>query len=98
VERGELGLRRVWIAARLAGSKRPPFAGGPFVCVADYAFVHFPWAQQWAHFAPVQFCFVQWVQSFCLPPLPAKAAGPARTMAVMAKRNTFLIFYLLSLR
>jgi hypothetical protein len=51
--------------------------------------------QHWAHFAPVQFCLVQWVQAFCffaLPP-PAYAAGPASIRAVMANRNVFLILF-----
>jgi hypothetical protein len=65
----------------------------------DHPFTHFPCAQQFAHFAPVQFCFVQCVQScfFALPPpLLAYANGPASKTAVIANKNAFLI--LLSLK
>jgi len=58
--------------------------------------VHCPFLQHWAHFAPVQFCLVQWVQvcffAFALPP-PAYTAGPASMRAVMANNIAFLILF-----
>jgi hypothetical protein len=48
--------------------------------------------QHWSHFCPVQFCFVQWVQSCFFTLLPPANTGPASTTAVMANKKAFLIF------
>jgi hypothetical protein len=50
--------------------------------------------QHSAHFAPVQSCFVQCVQSLCLVAFllpPANAKAPVNRVAVTAKKNILFI-------
>jgi hypothetical protein len=62
--------------------------------MSDQPFTHLPLEQHSAHFAPVQFSFVQCVQSLCLlffllPPANAKA--PVNSVAVTANKNILFI-------